>query len=264
MQASNQYTSGYKNILDVMSREMDNIVLLNSQPANQTFQVWAFSINQVMRRVERIDNLPALGDGEALDLGYFGENGHSADPNVADPGDDLLRIEAEETETIEELGIGVGPDNVYVGVESPPGAPLLGVRGDRARGFDSDDFPTRGAIPSQYTRTNDNIPTTALAATDEQGIIRVDSSENGRNRTYVGFYNDSGGQVTPSVDVFGASYKVTNIADRETIRDILFGNGYKRRVLTWGGLDNTSPNIPAGWEGVQVNSEDVRAAMTGR
>lgn len=263
MSASNEYASDYKGILDVLSREMDNIVLLTGDSNNNEFRVWAFSINQVNRRAEYITNLPDLSPGSTLSLGYFGENGHSEDSNVSDAGDDLLRIEDFHDETIEEFGIAVEPDDVLVGAENPPGAPILGVQGGRARGFDADDFSNRGAVRSQFTRTVNGLPTTALSATDEQGLIRIDSADNGRNRTYVGFKN-VGEQTAPlQATVYGNTYRVTNVTDSQVIRDMLFGDGYKRRVLTWGGIKNQNPNIPDAWSGLEVSGDDIRNALGG-
>lgn len=244
-------------IYDVSGREVDNLVMLYGNSQNNRWMAMAFQINQVNRRSHIIDNLPQIADGETLDSGYFGEDGHSQ--SVASPGKPITRIEGEYEETIIEYGFAVEPDDILVWVENPANKIISGMQGDRLRGLGPGS--DSAGIWSQWTRTEEDIPTTTLSPKLDQGIMRIDSNQK-RNNIYMGFENQSGSSATPTVTALGMAYKITKITDRNTIKSMLFGENTKRRIVTWGGFNNSTPNLPANWEnGIPIDSKEVTNAL---
>lgn len=264
-----QTDDGFHPIPAVVSEEVDNLAVVYGDSNEDSWKVLAFKVNQINRRTQRVTNLPRLAPGGTLDFGYLGENGHSQD--VSDAGQDQLRIEDAQEETLMEFGVAVKPDGVLVGVQNPSGEEITGVQdSDRLRGYgpsnaNSSDFEDFGALQSDVTYTERTIPTTALSETPSQGIVRFDQDEGNHNNTYFGFYNQRETDAELEVKVHGAAYKVSNVTDPQTVRDIYFGNGYRRRVLTYGGLQNYSPKRPQSWRSgeVTVNADDARAALNG-
>lgn len=253
-------------ITRVQSRETDNIALLYGRNRSNSWQAIGLKVNQVARRIERISNLPTLAPGEELDLGYFGEQGHEQDVNV--PGDDRLRIGDDYDEMLIEYGIGVRPSGVLVAVESPSDALIAGLVDDRTRGYDAsgggksnlDDF---ASVRSEHTVTPQGIPTTALSPTPEQGLFRVDTENDGTNPMRFGFVNHREDDAPLEALAYGATYRVSAITDPQTVRDMVFGNGIRRRVVTYGGLENDRPNLPPEWEPgvVEVDVNEARRAV---
>lgn len=261
------YTSEHPSIFDVASEETHNLALLYANSSANEWRAMAFQTNMTVRRAEYVTEITTLNDATALDFGMLSENGHTGLTGTdAKPGEDRLRVDNDRNQTIIEYGIGVEPDDVHVGVENPSGSHILGIQGERTRGFDSEELPERGSVKSQLTTTTDGVPTTALSTSPEQGIVRFDSDEDGYNPTRVGFYNESGGTATIDVTLMGMTYHVTPITDSETVRDMVWGQGYNRRVLTYGGFDNTSPNLPSEWvDGrVALTSDDAREIIQNR
>lgn len=251
----NTYDAPFPAIQDVTSRELDNLVLLYQGPQNNTVRALGFRILRTVRRTERVSNEPTLqpnGDqGDSLDFGYFGDNGHSAE--VTQSGDEVFRVDNERSSTIIEYGFEVEPDGVRTAVETADGSTVLGLRegSDRARGFGPSDFPLRGSVLSDLTRATtrdgDEVPTTALAGSRRQGLFRIDSDENGLNRFRFAFTNTTGNAVDVGVTAKGQTYHVQPVEDRETLIDMVSKGGTPARVVTWGGFTNSSPNLPREW-----------------
>jgi len=269
MDATVQTEDGYLPIPAVVSKEIDNLAILYGDSNGDTWNALAFQINQINRRTHRVSNLPRLGPGESLDFGFLGENGHSS--AVSDAGNDKLRIDSDRSETIVEYGIAIKPDGLLVGVENPAGETVTGVLdNDRLRGYEPDaanssDFEDFGSIRSETTHTAARVPTTALSETPHQGLVRFDKEEGQYNNTYFGFLNQREDEVSLEVVAHGVSYKVTPVTDTDTVRDIVYGNGHRRRVLTYGGLGNTSPKRPQGWRRgeVTLTADDTLAQLNG-
>lgn len=265
MTQENSYTAAFPQIFDVTSRPQDNLVLLYGTSTDDAITALPFRIERTLRRIERTTNGPTLAAGETLDFGYFGEGGHERD--VAQPGEDVLEIETERDNTIVEFGVGFDTSDVYVGVESADGTPITGLRegADRARGFGPDDLPERGGVLSDYTitETPQAVPTTALSGTPEQGLMRIDSRQDGNNPLRFAFYNDSGGQVTLNMTAIGMAYEARPVYDRSEALSLVAGEGYKRRLVGYGGFGNTKPNLPREWQDatVQVEYGDVGPAF---
>jgi len=272
--SSNNYNSEFPSIYDVVSRKMDNLVVLYSDSTDHQYKALAFQINQAVRRSEYISNLPSISDGGYLDFGYFGEQGHSGDTNVGvgGAGNDKLRVAYRVDEVIEEWGLAVQPDDFMLGVANPSGSNIIGVESgndpDRARGWSADpsqpnNVGVRGSVRSQWTRTPSGIPTTA-ASTDPstQGLIRWDSDPDGDNELYTAYQNLSNTTQTPTVVAMGMRYHVVNVQDEQKVRRMLNGD-ISRRVVQYGGFDNYSPNIPPSWKGneVTVDEQQVRGAI---
>ena len=262
-----QYTSEFPTIYDVTSEENHNIALLYSSTSGNQWRAMAFQTNITIRRTEWISEVTTLDAGDSLAFGMLQEDGHSATAS-ADPEsrDDRLRVDDQRGETLVEYGIGVEPDGVLVGVENPSGSYITGVQGDRARGFDEETLQDFGSVKSDATITANGIPTTAASSTPEQGVVRMDSDDNGLNPTRVAFHNDTDGTVTVDVTVMGLTYHVTPVTDSATVRDIVYGRGHNRRVLTYGGFDNTSPNVPQDWRDgrVTMTSDDALEVIQNR
>lgn len=264
-----QTDEGYHPIPAVTSREGDNIVLLYGDSNDGEWNALAFKTNQINRRTQRVTNLPTLSPGGSLNFGFLGENGHSQD--VSSPGKDQLRIGGNRNEMLVEYGVAVNPAGVLVGVENPADEPITGViDADRLRGYAPDntnasDFSTFGSVRSSLTRTRRGTPTTALSASKEQGIFRFDRNEDDFNNIYFGFKNVREDDAPLEVLAHGAAYRVTAITDTQVVRDMVRGDGYTRRLATYGGLGNTKPKLPTKWRDgvVTITADAVRSAVSG-
>ncbi len=247
-------------ITQVIDQEIDTIALLLDYTGTETFSALAFQVNRINRRTEKYTELTSIANDSTLDYGYLGEKGHSE--QVSEPGDSILRIEDNQKETIQELGVKVTPADFKVWIESPPNNVISGRQGDRVRGLGPGD--DAGFVWSQYTQmllesgTSYYVPTTALSPDVRQGLVKIDGSENQRNHIYFGFENQTGGSDTPELEIMGVTYRVVNVENKQKIRDIVFGRGVKRSVLTWGGLENDSPALPEGWSKVDLNDKSVK------
>lgn len=244
------YTSVYPGVLEVVSRPQDNIVLTFGNSNSDSTEAMAFRVERAIRRIERVTNGPTISDDDTLDFGYFGESGHSAD--VSSPGDEQFEIESERDQTIVEYGFGIETDGVYVAVETGDGDAVngLSIGSNKDRGFGADDLQEFGGVLSDYTTADspEAMPTTALSEKHDQGMVRIDSRQNGTNPFNFAFLNKSGGQVTVNPVAVGQTYEVRPIYDRETAVNMLAGTGHTRRVLTYGGFENTKPNLPRAWQ----------------
>lgn len=251
--ANNGYDSPYRAIQDVTNDEFSNLVLLYSDSQESAYRALAFQVTRTHRRIERLTTEPTLAAdgnaGDTLDFGYLGENGHQSD--VSDPGDEILQVFSDRERTIIEYGISVEPDGVLVGVQTPGNVNVFGVAdsANRARGYGVDNLGQFGAIDSQYTRTDtpDEVPTTALSTNPDQGIMRIDSDEDGRNPIRLALSNTTASQETVSIEAVGTSYEVRPVTNQQKVRDMVVGKGYDARVVTWGGEANLNPNLPQDW-----------------
>lgn len=250
------YDSVYPSINDVVSRPQDNIVLVYGSTQKKTYKALAFQIIRAGRRIERVENLvTGLGDGETKEFGWVGEEGFSRDTST--PGKEVFRIESERNQTLVEYGITVPQDGVYVGLESGDGDVVNGLRegGERERGYSASDLPVRGAplsdttsVPTPSYSSEEPVPTTALSPQPhQQGVIRMDSKQDGLNRFGFAFNNQSGGVVDVDLTAVGMTYDVRPIQDSATAKQMLSGNGYARRLVNYGGFNNTNPNLPRDW-----------------
>lgn len=259
----------YPPITGVLSHPLDNLVVVADRGGSEQFTVWAFQINQAVRRTEFINDLPEITNGGQLALGFFGEDGHEQDVNT--PGDDRLRISENNEETIQELGIRVGPDDVLVAAKNPgQDVPIIGVQDNTepiGGSFDIRDASDNdivqggfGGVRSQWTDAA-GIPTTALSALPHQGLIKIEEQEND-NHIRVGFENKTGEDVTPRVDVVGSTYRVANVQDDDTIESMLWGD-VPRRLVVWGGLgaNEADRTVPDDWNGLDVDGDQVRSQL---
>lgn len=271
MQATVHTDDGYLPMPAVVSQEVDNIVLLYGSSTDEQWRALAFQVNQTNRRVQQYDQLPTLNPGGTLDFGFLGEDGHSQD--VSQPGKDVLRVADERNETIMEYGIAVKPSGVLVGVENPAGELVSGIQdADRLRGFspldasgNNPDFRDFGAAYAEHSHTDTALPTTALSPSPRQGLVRFDRDDNSQNTIYFGFYNAREDPAALDLLAWGQTYKVTNVSSPQVVRRMYRGEGYKRRVLTYGGLQNHSPKIPSEWKGneVTITTGDVNSSLSG-
>ena len=267
MQARNTYTSEFPAFIDVQNRENENLVVLYGSSTDNEWRALALQSNQIVRRRERVPDVHTLSDGDSLDYGMLQATSsgiqHEQD-TTTDPSQDILRVDSNKDETLVEYGIGVTNSDVYVGIENA-GETVTGLQGDRERRENGVEDLDRHGVPSQLTLTDDNeVPTTALSPTPDQGIVRIDSDDNGRNPIRIGLYNDSGGQSTPDVEVLGTAYRVTPITDAGIVEDMAYGSGFNRRVLMWSDFGNTSPNVPETWKDgrITLTDEDVSAIVS--
>lgn len=263
METRHSYESAYPAITDVLSEETHNLAVLYGSTTGNEWRALAFQTNLVTRRTEYAE-INTISDGETVDFGIIQEDGHSGTGAAStDSSSDRLRIDDNRSETIVEWGIGVTPDDVLVGLENPSGVDVHGVQGDRGRGWDADSLDTHGGVLSQNTMYDEDVPTTALSPNASQGVVRIDSDEDGSNPIRVGFKNISDGEATIEVIAHGAAYHVTPITDKDVVEEYVFGDGVNRRTLTWGGPENTSPNIPDEWKDgrITLTSEDVRSIV---
>lgn len=251
---ANGYDSVHRAVTDVVSGPQENIVLVYGNSSDNVYNAIAFQVVRSLRRIERVEDAFSLADDGTKPFGYFGENGFSAD--VSDAGDEVFRIEEDRATTVMEYGFAVPQDGVYVGVQSADDDAINGLRSgdERDRGFSADDLPNRGGVLSDLTYVDSpstsldfQIPTTALSEQPNQGFVRVDSRTNGTNPFYFAFNNQSGGQVTVDVVGYGQTYDVRPIQQENVVKQLVAGEGFDRRILTYGGFDNTKPNLPDGW-----------------
>lgn len=263
---TNTYDSAYPAITDVVSRHYDNIVLVYGNSNRDRHNAIAFQIMRTVRRVERVHDAFDVAAGGVKEFGWFGENGFSTD--VASPGDEVFSVQSERNRTLVEYGFAVPQDGVYVGIETAGAGVVDGLRegDDRARGLAAEDLDTRAGVASDHTYVaapsvvpDSPLPTTALSETPGQGLIRIDSEQDGPNRFMFGFQNSTGASVTIDVIGMGQTYDVRPVEDRATARDIIAGDGYNRRVIQYGGMDATNPNLPRSWydHAVGVNEAEL-------
>lgn len=260
MASSAEYTSVHQAITEVESGPHSNIVLVYGTSSDDTYKALAFQIVRSVRRIERVENTVTLADTATQSFGWVGENGFSV--NTGSPGDEVFSIQDARDRTIVEYGFAVPQDGVYVAMETGDGAQVSGLRPGNllSRQLDADTIDTRAGVLSDHTyvgtpasSNDDPIPTTALSERPQQGMVRIDSEQDGANRFYFAFNNQSGGQVDIDIIGMGAAYDVRPIQDEQTVRAMLAGNGFDRRVLQYGGFDNTNPNLPRSWYNYAVD-----------
>lgn len=263
-ETANHYESAYPGISDVTSPEMHNICLLYGTSDDNTFRVLGFQIARTIRRIERLPVDITLDAGQEVPFGTIVADGHTR--LGATGSDDIFRIGENRDKTIEELGIGVtvegaDPSNVYVAYEGASGEEVIGVQGDdadRARGFDEERFDERGAVTADLTTVDGfEYPTTALSEHPKnQGIIRFDSREDGRNTFRFGFYNEDSSEATVSLFGMGQSYRVRQVTDAAVVRNMVTPGGVPARNITYGGYENTTPNLPSAWSDSVITVEE--------
>lgn len=254
-----QYTSVYPAITDVTSDNQELLALIYGNSNEDTYNAIAFQVVRSVRRIERVEDSITLSDNGTQNFGWFGENGFSR--NVNSPGTEVFSIQSERERTIVEYGFGVPQSGVYVGIQTADGATLdgLSVGDERGRGLDAATLNQRAGVLSDTTvvdtpayTNSEPIPTTALSEREDQGLIRVDSEQNGPNRFFFAFNNQSGGQVTIDVTGIGVAYDVRPIFDGDVARSIVSGEGFDRRLVQYGPFDNTNPNLPEEWYNARV------------
>jgi hypothetical protein len=243
----------------VYSRSWDNIVLTYGTSERDNIHALAFQVVRSVRRVERVFDAFTVADDDTKTFGYFGESGFSTD--TASPGTEVFSIQDQRDRTLQEWMFAVPQDGVYVGVQTGDGDVVDGLsEGDgRGRGLSAEDLPQRAGVLSDYTyvdspapSTDAVMPTTALSETPRQGLIRIDSEQDGANPYYFGFNNKSGGNQTIDLIGVGQTYHVRPVQDETTVRDIIDGAGFNRRILQYGSLSNTNPNLPRPWYNYRV------------
>lgn len=251
----NTYDSPYTGIGDVTSPELHNICVLYATSDADRFRALGFQIARTVRRIERLPVSLSIEAGGEVPFGTLVSDGHTR--MGATSSDDIFRIGENRDKTIEELGIGVNVDGVdasdlYVAYEGASGEAVIGVQGDdgdRARGFDEERFDERGAVTADLTTIEGHkYPTTALSEHPKnQGIIRFDSREDGRNTFRFGFYNSGSAEATVDVFGIGQAYRVRQVRDESVVREMVTPGGVPSRNLTYGGFDNSTPNLPGAW-----------------
>lgn len=273
---SRNYDAEFPAIYDVVSGSHELIALLVGSSMEDTYTAMAFQVTQSVRRIERVrDATTVNANGGTTEFGLFGENGFSPDV-PGDPGNEVFSIDAERDKTIVEYGFAVEQDGIYTALKAGDGANVIGKRSGATdyRGWSAENARVRGGVLSDHTEmespatsTNFPIPTTALSPEPHnQGVVRVDSRENGDNPFRFAFRNDTGSDETIDLTAMGQAYNVRVIEDENTVRDIIRGDGYDRRLLTWGHFDNTNPNLPAPWidNRVTVGPGDLTPGVGGQ
>jgi hypothetical protein len=259
---ANTYDSTHPAVTDVVSRPHDNIVLVYGNSNDGVYNALAFQVIRTVRRIQRVVDSFSLADDTTKEFGYFAENGFSADVNS--PDDEVFEIDTERANTLTEYGFAVPQDGVYVGLSAGDGSNINGLREGSTdqRSWSAADLQTQGGVLSDLTyvdapgvSTDAPIPTTAMSPQPTQGVVRIDSRENGSNPFRFAFDNQSGAQVTIDIVGYGQAYDVRPVEDEQTVRKMLAGNGYNRRILNYGGFDNTKPNLPDSWYANRINIE---------
>lgn len=244
--------SPYPPITAVQSRQNEPLTVMYDSSGDGAWKALGFVIDRVTRRTVNIpDFATGLADGDTLNFGYFGENGYET--NTSNPGDDRLRIGDKQERRLHEFGVSVTPqdEDLLVGVETPSDATVTAVEDDRTRGFDGTALRDFGGVGASFTETSEGVPTTALSPDPGQGLVRVDSEDDGENKMRFAFANETGGQVDLSARVRGAAYEVSIVRDRDVVADLLYDG--RVRTLTWGGQGNNAPRLPTEWETAVVN-----------
>jgi len=259
-ESDNTYDSTYPAAPDVFSGSWDNLVLTYGTSDRDNIQALAFQVVRTVRRVERVfDAFTLSSGGGTKGFGYFGADGFSLD--TASPGTEVFSIQEERDRTLQEWAFAVPQDGVFVGIQTGDGDVVDGLSegDDRGRGLSTEDLPQRAGVLSDYTyvdspavSTDAVMPTTALSPTGRQGLVRIDSEQDGANPYYFGFNNQAGSNRT--IDVIGVAqtYHVRPVRDETTVRDIIDGAGFDRRILQYGSLSNTNPNLPRSWYDYRV------------
>lgn len=248
------YDSVYPAITDVTPDEIQNLVLLMGHSEDDKFSALAFRVFRTVRRTQEFTAAgPSVNDTNSLDFGYLGADGHEQD--VSSPGEDILRIEGERDRTIVEYGIGSTASGIHLGVQTTAsGSVITGLRDPaegRARSISADDLADYAGVLSDHTLTDSptSIPTTALSAHPSQGIVRIDSKDQGNNPIRIGIENQSGSNATDiDFEAVGQAYEVRPVRDGDVVRDMVAAEGFERRVLTYGGFENDRPNLPTDWQ----------------
>jgi len=251
------YDSTIPAITDVLSRPQDRIALVFGSGRSDEYDALAFHINRAVRRIQRVEDLVTLADGDTAGFGYVTENGLSSAGNS---GEDVFRVDADRATTIMEYGFGVPQTGVYVGIQTGDGDDINGLTegSDRDRGFSPDDLPTQGGVLSDHTSLDipagtlsEEIPTTALSETVDHGLVRIDSKQDGPNPFYFGFNNQSGAQKTVDITAYGYTYDVEPITTAAVVKDTVKSG--RRKVINYGGLGNTNPNLPTQWQNYKTS-----------
>lgn len=252
VEADNTYDASYPTIFDVASGNHTDLALVYGDSSKKTYSALAFQVVRGIRRFERVEGLLTLEDDESMEFGRVGEDGFSED--VSDPGSEVWRIDSQRSETVIEYTFAVPQDGVWVGLRTGDGDSLVGLReGDsRKRGFGASSLAERGAVLSDHTyidtpsaSLDDAIPTTALSPRRDQGIVRIDSREDGENPFRFAFHNESGDEVDIDITGVGMSYHVRPYTSDEDVTRVLEDDD--ARLLTYGGFGNTNPNLPTDW-----------------
>lgn len=260
---ANEYDGVFPSISDVIVPETHNLVLIYGTSDEDALRAMGFRVNRTMRRIENGAGSIEVGAGESVPAGVLTSDGHTR--LVTTSEEDVFRIGEDNEYTIEEYGVGVSVaptdgtsdidgSEVYVGFEPHSDSPILGVRGDstdRARGWDEDSLDQRGGVRADLTLTpNEDYPTTALSSKPRmQGLFRIDSESTGTNKFRFSFKNTADVSATLDVTAAGQSYEVHNIEDEQLIRQMLNPNRPQQaRVCTYGGYQNTKPNLPPTWQ----------------
>jgi hypothetical protein len=266
-QSNHQYDSAYPAITDVLSEPFSNLVLVYGGRSGAVATAVAFQVGRTIRRVQRVSNPPTIVAGDTLDYGIIGDNGHEND--VADYGKDIFRIETDRVHTIEEHGIAVNNSDVRVGVRSADGSDIIGLAEDDdrgGRGYSPSNFGEFGAVESELTtvEADELVPTTAVSENPDQGLIRVDSKTGGNNPLRFGFENHGNADATLDMFSVGARYKVNAVTQTDRVRQMLAGQVPNTRVVMYGGLTNTNPNLPSEWydHAVSLAEDEVLPTYT--
>lgn len=251
----NQYESIFPAINDVTSPEQHNLAVLYGTSNEDEYRALAFQVTRTLRRVERLTEPVSVPGDDVVPFGILTEDGHASQVGAA--GDDIFRIGSARDSSIEEYGFGItveGPDpeDIYVGIEPHGDRPIMGVQGDdddRARGFSAASLDVRGGVSADLTTTQTGqFATTALSENpDRQGTLRIDSRQDGRNNFRFGFKNTSGTDAQVYVHGMGSAYRVRQVSDAETVRDLVTPGGIAARPLTYGAFANDRPNLPRPW-----------------
>lgn len=249
------YDSPYPAITDVTSEELHNLCVLYGTSTDDVYRVLAFQVARTVRRIERLGQTMTVSAGEEVPFGTITSSGHTR-LGGGPSSDDIFRIGENRDSTIEELGIGFTTNqddsDLYVAYEGASGEPVIGVQGDdadRARGFDETVFNERGAVTADLTTlTNFQYPTTALSEhPQDQGIIRFDSRDDGRNTFRFGFFNSGTADAEVSIFGMGQTYRVRQVTDASVVRNMVTPGGIPSRTITYGGFENSTPNLPSAW-----------------
>jgi hypothetical protein len=253
-ETKNTYEATHRSITDVTSHERENLLLTYGHSDRETYSVLGFQVVRTIRRIERVSDLVTINAGNNEDFAVIGEDGWGN--NVSNPGDDVFRIDSERKRTLVEYGFGVDNDGVYVAMQTADGDAINGIAesSERDRGFSVGDIFDRGGVLSDLTTIGTPgvsdafpVPTTALSPNIDQGVIRIDSREDGLNSFRFAFDNQSGSQQTIDVIGYGTAYHVRPITSEDTVRSLLSNTPRNTRVVTLGGFGTNKPNLPQDW-----------------
>lgn len=216
---------------------------------------FSFVVTRSAPLVREYFEMEELEPGEKIDTDKIGEKGHAQ--QVSDAGDNIFEIDTTRHPwMLYHIGMAWRPDDMRIYWENPNNELLHGWSVDTKVKVGKD----KGFVWSQDTRKDGDrfTPTTEL-----ESIIAP------KITPFIGFENRNENTVKPTLYVYGRCYDVLPI-NRESVEEakrVALGDGYRRKLWSYGPLKMSTPTVHDYWGTVAEISKteflDVREGFIG-